>query len=345
MHKGRFAALDGMRGVCALIVVVYHCDNVLNSGTLLNHGWLSVDVFFILSGFVIGLVYETRLSAQRGFVAFVRGRIRRLVPTQIVGTLIAGVSALVVSIFGEHQVGGLTVGFICLATIASALLIPIGGASYTPYPVNPPLWSLLGEWIVNILYGGVLYAANTRLLAVIVAILVAYMLAHSWNSLHGWDATVPYELMPSMARAIAGFLIGVVIYRFHAGDGLKQLPSVRPEFVYSAWFFICAIPRLHAQPVLEAVAALVLAPIGIALLVRTERPLPRIYVRLGELSYPLYASHFAVITLASIWASQGMTRHSPAWALPMVLGALLIAWIVNVITNNRYWARAPIPAV
>jgi len=57
----RYESLDGMLGLCALIVVLYHCGYGLNTPPLVGSGWLSVDVFFVLSGFVIALAYEDKL--------------------------------------------------------------------------------------------------------------------------------------------------------------------------------------------------------------------------------------------------------------------------------------------
>src|SRR3569833_1075389 len=69
---GRYESLDGMRGLCAVAVALLHFD--LGAGFLAKHGFLSVDMFFVLSGFVIALKYEDRLRSPNGFRAFLGAR-------------------------------------------------------------------------------------------------------------------------------------------------------------------------------------------------------------------------------------------------------------------------------
>jgi peptidoglycan/LPS O-acetylase OafA/YrhL len=73
MGAKRYESLDGMRGLCALIVTAYHCAYALNTAHFPDSGWLSVDMFFVLSGFVIALAYEDRLKAGFSFSDFLRG--------------------------------------------------------------------------------------------------------------------------------------------------------------------------------------------------------------------------------------------------------------------------------
>ena len=63
MTNHRFAALDGLRGICALIVVLYHTFR-LQAVSPFAHGYLSVDVFFVLSGFVLAYAFGARLEGR-----------------------------------------------------------------------------------------------------------------------------------------------------------------------------------------------------------------------------------------------------------------------------------------
>ena len=61
--KPRYEILDGLRGVAAMLVVAYHLFETYYHGTPdqpINHGYLAVDFFFVLSGFVIGYAYDDR---------------------------------------------------------------------------------------------------------------------------------------------------------------------------------------------------------------------------------------------------------------------------------------------
>lgn len=88
--KPRFEILDGLRGVAAMIVVAFHLFETYSDGPseqILNHGYLAVDFFFVLSGFVIGYAYDDRWGRMTTWDFFKR-RLIRLQPMVILGTLI-----------------------------------------------------------------------------------------------------------------------------------------------------------------------------------------------------------------------------------------------------------------
>ena len=239
----RFESLDGMRGLCAIFVAVFHFDMVLKTGHFLNHGWLSVDIFFVLSGFVIALTYEERLRAGAGLLCFLAARGRRLIPTHIVGTSIVGLSYFALLWSGRLTPPAITASALLLALIYGLLLIPIAWSRVAPafapwntgFPINPPLWSLQGEWVINILYGKWLYSMGTgALLAVFVAasIYLLYMVFLTSGG-PGW-----LGVLPDIARASVGFIAGVMIFRMHSTGRLKRLPKVRPVVIYAGWHFI-----------------------------------------------------------------------------------------------------------
>jgi peptidoglycan/LPS O-acetylase OafA/YrhL len=85
--KPHYPLLDGLRGVAALIVVTFHLSEPLGTGhldILVNHGYLAVDFFFLLSGFVIGYAYDTRWPTMTVGTFFKR-RFERLQPMVVLG--------------------------------------------------------------------------------------------------------------------------------------------------------------------------------------------------------------------------------------------------------------------
>jgi len=326
-----------MRGICALVVAILHCDIVLGSAALFRHGWLSVDVFFVMSGFVIALNYEGRLNGAGGFGKFARARAARLLPVQIIATVIAALSCLALYWSGHWTLPGLDAGVLLITLVWGLFLIPIDlspvAGIFAPlqwgFPINPPLWSLHAEWLVNIIYGRFLFAARTFVLAAIFGSLTIYLL---YNLLHfrpEWDMTVPYKIVPNLARATIGFIAGMMIFRANNAGLLRYLPLIPPQAIYVCWVFICAVPHDRPMPMFEAIAALVLAPLAIMLLVRGERRMPQPYLVLGTLSYPLYVSHFVIVNSAMIWIHPADGRHSLLLLFPMLLAALILAWVIN----------------
>ncbi len=336
MQTKRFSNLDGMRGVCALIVVIMHSDLILNTGHLLNHGYLCVDAFFVLSGFVIALTYERRLKATISFWEFLRARARRLLPVHFLGTaMVAGVVVWTFW-FGEVQIPGLTLPML-LAAIPLALFlipdlfIPIDAA----FPVNTVLWSLLDEWLVNAIYARWLFKARTRVLAIIALAAYSILGAYGYNNPYGLCIGMRNsDLIFGLFRAIGGFLAGVIIYRLYIARYLDRLPSVRPELVYSLCFFASAMPTVSATPTFDLIVVLLMPP-AVAFLVRSEKPLPSIFTFLGTLSYPLYVSQFAPLTIAMALLGNRAVRHSPLFAVPIIVGALGLAWCIAHVTERK----------
>ena len=195
--RPHYEILDGLRGVAALLVVCYHIfegyafaggEAVIKG---INHGYLAVDFFFILSGFVISYAYDGRWARQdnpltvKGF--FLR-RLVRLHPMVILGAVIGTVTFL---IQGSVQWDGthIATSAVMLALLAAMFLIPaVPGGHYEVrgngemYPLNGPSWSLFFEYIGNIMYALFLRRLPTRWLTAFTALcgasLAAFTLAN-----------------------------------------------------------------------------------------------------------------------------------------------------------------------
>src|SRR5689334_5049584 len=167
--KHHFVILDGLRGVAALAVVIFHFMEWVftdPSTNFIGHGFLAVDFFFCLSGFVIGYAYDDRIRGM-GLAAFFKARLIRLHPLVILGSVL-GLLGLLLDPFASpltQQPGNLALLFIC-----SLLLIPLPVMSerfFNLFALNAPSWSLFWEYIANFLYAFVLYRISRRLLIIL----------------------------------------------------------------------------------------------------------------------------------------------------------------------------------
>lgn len=151
--KPHYHILDGLRGVAALTVVWFHIFEAFATSHLdqqINHGYLAVDFFFILSGFVMGYAYDDRWKTMKVKEFFWR-RLIRLHPMVVMGTLIG---AIMFYFQGcpAWDVSKISVAMLLVATVISALLIPatpgteIRGVGEM-FPLNGPSWSLFFEYI------------------------------------------------------------------------------------------------------------------------------------------------------------------------------------------------------
>lgn len=173
--KPRFEILDGLRGVAAMIVVAFHLFETYSKGPsyqILNHGYLAVDFFFVLSGFVIGYAYDDRWGRMTTWDFFKR-RLIRLQPMVVLGCLIGA--------FWFYFSGAPGFELVMQTPWWKLLLIMLLGCIMFPTPpamdirgwqeinsLNGAQWSLLWEYIANIFYALVIRRFSTVALAVLV---------------------------------------------------------------------------------------------------------------------------------------------------------------------------------
>ncbi len=146
MTKPIFTTLDALRGAAAVIVVAYHAGTRRVPG-----GYLAVDLFFALSGFVLAHNYGGALNGWRDAGAFMVRRLIRLYPLYGLALAVG---------FGVHMVATLPAGTFwpsrALGTLAAnAVFAPAAPAflvTWHLYPFNPPAWSLFFELAVNALF-------------------------------------------------------------------------------------------------------------------------------------------------------------------------------------------------
>ncbi|MCB0636755.1 MAG: acyltransferase, partial [Lewinella sp.] len=224
--KKHYEILDGLRGVAAILVVAFHVFEIFSGGDhvkqLINHGYLAVDFFFALSGFVIGHAYDDRWGTM-SLKSFFKRRLIRLHPMIIMGMTIGavlfyfGASASLFPRISETAVWQLLltllVGYVMLPVPPS---LEIRGWTEM-YPLNGPAWSLFFEYIANIFYALFLRKASVRVLAVLVAISAAALVHLAVFGGHGdviggW-ALDGAQLHVGFVRLLYPFLAGLLLSR------------------------------------------------------------------------------------------------------------------------------------
>jgi len=228
--KPHFNILDGLRGAAALMVVWYHIFEgfAFASGGAIesfNHGYLAVDFFFMLSGFVISYAYDDRWGKGLSTWEFFKRRLIRLHPMVVMGTIIGAISFL---IGGSLRWNGTETpfGWVMVAMLMGMLLLPAWpGARYDVrgngelYSLNGPTWSLFFEYIGNILYALFIRRLSGRALAVLVAVLGAVM---GWFAVTdvsgygmigvGWTLDT-VNFLGGLVRMLFPFTLGMLLAR------------------------------------------------------------------------------------------------------------------------------------
>jgi peptidoglycan/LPS O-acetylase OafA/YrhL len=340
--KQHFEVLDGLRGIAALSVVTFHFMEWAYtdpSKNFIGHGFLAVDLFFCLSGFVIGYAYDDRI-AKMGMLQFFKLRIIRLHPLVVAGSIL-GLLAFLFDPFGGHPELYST-GKIILTFVCSILLIPlpvIADRGFNLFSFNAPSWSLFWEYIANILYALVLYriARNVLLLLTIIsALAICFVAYRSGNLLGGWSGPTFWD---GFARISFSFLAGLLIFRSNwiiknklSFMGLSILLFLAFIMPFSKWNWLS-----------EPVVVLIYFPLLIALGAgATLTPgWKKVCVFSGKISYPLYMTHYAVLWMFGNYynSHKPNTMHLAfitIAGLIVLVGAAYLVMVIYDIPLRRY---------
>ena len=363
MNKPRYDILDGLRGVAAVMVLLYHVFNDAKSfyvwPTPVNefyHSFLGVDFFFILSGFVMGYAYDERLTpsaspltplpGERGtltFWGFVKRRLIRLHPMVVMGVLI-GVVTFIIQGCVNWQGNAVPVETLMWATLLALFLIPAPSGldvrgNTEAFPLNGPHWSLFFEYIGSLLYGLLLHRLPTRWLRVWVACgivsLAAYSLMMEGGGVaYGWSSD-PTNLLGGALRMLYAYPMGLLMARMFRKRNPKPIKG--HVFLLSSLGLVALLGLpLFGGKETETIYLLVClfsffpAIIWFAARGTVAGWRQQVVSFLGRLSYPLYAVHFPLIYLYITWVGKDAhpyEGYSQPWlpALVIIGASVLIA--------------------
>ncbi|MGE5398787.1 MAG: acyltransferase family protein, partial [Ignavibacteriales bacterium] len=154
--KSHYQILDGLRGVAAVMVVIFHLFEAFSEGNhlkqIINHGYLAVDFFFVLSGFVIGYAYDDRWGKMT-LKDFFKRRLIRLHPMIIVGMVIGAIGFYFsASPILFPQISSVPLWKLLLVMLVGFTLLPLPASMdirgwAEMHPLNGPAWSLFFEYV------------------------------------------------------------------------------------------------------------------------------------------------------------------------------------------------------
>ena len=322
--KPHYDLLDGLRGVAALPVVWYHVfEGYAFAGAkpyveCINHGYLAVDFFFILSGFVIGYAYDDRWNKSLTMKGFFQRRLIRLHPMVIMGAVLGTITFLVQ---GSVQWDGTHVATsaVMLALLLAMCFIPaVPGCGYDVrgngemFPLNGPAWSLFFEYIGYILYALFIRRLSDKALLALVIALGAALGCFAIFDVSGYGS-IGVGWTIDTVNVLGGALR--MLFPFTAGLLLSR--RLRPVRVKGA-FGICSVllaallfvPFIGGNtPILwnglfEIFCIAVVFPLIVWLGASgqtTDAFSTRVCKFLGDLSFPLYITHYPFMYLFYSW--------------------------------------------
>jgi len=346
-----YPALDALRGVAAILVALFHFRSDFTTYKFYpaGDGYLAVDLFFVLSGFVLAHAYRPRLARGLGVGRFMALRLIRLYPLYALG-LAMGTAVMLAA-----PPEGYGPAAILQAALLEAAFIPVPHTLHNQiFPINTVGWSLFFELVVNLLFALAWRRLGLRGLLTILA-LGGLVLAGLVLVLHRAALGDTWRSAPAgLVRTVFSFALGLLLYHlhqrgwlrprngalaFHAGLALLAIWLLLPvpdalRGAYDLVFILLVSPGLVVLGISPALHGRSLAWFGF----------------LGAASYALYAIHLPIVTLIELATAD--LPDLPVLPLGLVSVALLVgvAWLVDLAYDTPVRRRlsrllpAPAPA-
>lgn len=317
-----FTALDGLRGVAAIVVLTLHIVQQ-HDLTAIPLAGLAVDFFYMLSGFVVAFAYEKRLqSGGMDFTVFAWVRITRLYPLVLLGTL-AGISLALLAVVLK---GNVTFQQVALSSALALLLLP----SYvfpqweTAYPFNMASWSLTFELFVNAVYGVIAPSLTSRRLIKIIACSFIALVWVAWMN-HGISGgNNQGNFFYGFGRVMFPFFMGVLLFRFRFRQ--RMAPQIGLGLILGLAALLFA--PIHEGVLASVAYVIVFFPsiIAAGAAVEVGPMLGRACLLLGELSYPLYILQGPLLRIG-----EEILKHRHFGLVGLILFSTIEAVVVSVI--------------
>lgn len=352
--KPHYEILDGLRGVAALLVVLFHVFEVHSHGDhskqIINHGYLAVDFFFLLSGYVIAYAYDDRWSKMT-LKDFFKRRLIRLQPMIIIGTLIGAL------LFYFQDAPGLGWGGIHEVPVWKMVLVMLIGFTLIPvgkgldirgwnemHPLNGPAWSLFFEYIANIAYALILRRLSKAMLAVCVVLAAGFTIQYALTNpngdiIGGWAIDDPTQLRIGFMRLAFPFLAGMLLAR------TAKLHYTKNAFLTASLLLVVlfSVPRLGGSESLwmnglyECFCLIVMFPfivwLGAGGKVHGKKA-SKLCKFLGDISYPIYITHFPIVYVYMAWVTNNEYSLGDSWHVGLI--AVAIAIVVAYLSMRLY---------
>jgi peptidoglycan/LPS O-acetylase OafA/YrhL len=336
--KSHYQILDGLRGVASVLVIVFHVFEAFTGGNrfiqIINHGYLAVDFFFVLSGFVVAYAYDDRWGKLTQW-DFYKRRLVRLQPMVVLGSIIGAIFFYFQVSPAFPLIAGTPVWKMLLLMLIGCTLIPVPISMdirgwQEMHPLNGPAWSLFFEYIANILYAVIVRRFSKLLLSVFVSLagfmMIAYLLLGSQGDLIGGWSLNETQLFVGFTRVLYPFFAGVLLSR------VGKLIHVKNAFWWCSFLIVIAlaVPRIGDEHhvwmngIYDAFIVIIIFPLIVSMgaggtfhSIRSAR----ISKFLGDISYPLYITHYPLVYVYTAWV---VNKKMPINAESMLAGLLLV---------------------
>lgn len=322
-------ALDGLRGIAALAVVLFHIRNF--TGVMLLPGaYLAVDLFFCISGFVLTHAYARRMRDGMDVRSFMLRRIIRLYPLYLLSGLLA--LAYIATLGSADNFAGN--GPLC--HLLNLLLIPMPlhwGWQADMFPINFVAWSILIELGASLFFALFLPALLARrhlyrVITVAAVLLIACALVYGDLNLGVTVMQIPGALVRALFAFSAGIAIALARHDGASSPGLS-FPLLALAAIVPMTLPLTGPMRIAID--LMTVLLIVPALVHAATRCRIDGPMARIATALGSASYAVYILQVPMIA----FAASAITALGWGQSLPLGLGFTALLLAVSIVIDHH----------
>ncbi len=336
--KSHYQILDGLRGVASVLVIAFHVLEAFTGGNrfiqIINHGYLAVDFFFVLSGFVVAYAYDDRWGKLTQW-DFYKRRLVRLQPMVVLGSVIGAALFYFQVSPAFPLIAGTPVWKMLLIMLIGCTLIPVPISMdirgwQEMHPINGPAWSLFFEYIANILYAVFVRRFSKLLLSIFVSLaacmMIGYLLLGPQGDLIGGWSLNKEQLFVGFTRVLYPFFAGVLLSR------IGRFVHVKNAFWWCTALIVISlsIPRIGDEHhvwmngIYDAVVVIIIFPLIVSIGAGGELhslKSAKISKFLGDISYPLYITHYPLIYIYTGWV---VNNKIPLGTEGMLVGLLVV---------------------
>jgi peptidoglycan/LPS O-acetylase OafA/YrhL len=344
--KKHLLILDGLRGVAAIMVVSMHTFEIFCAGDyhklIINHGYLAVDFFFMLSGYVMAHAYDDRWGSMT-IKDFFKRRLIRLHPLIILGMTLGAIFFYYQQSAVFPKIAGTPVLTLILVMLIGFTLIPIPPSMdirgwNEMHPLNGPAWSLFFEYLANILHAFVLRKLPNLFLGLLVALAGANLYYVAITSpagdlIGGWSLE-PQQLAIGFTRLLFPYMAGMLLRR------MVKIQTEKNTFFSASLLLILVLasPRVgdHSNVWLNGLYESLILSLVFPIIIymgaigKIKHPLiEKCCIALGDISYPLYITHFPFILMFYAWVSNNKVplELGVKVGIPLIIATIGIAYL------------------
>ena len=327
MTASRYIFLDGIRGLAAIFVVTRHTTDLW--GFSFFRSYLAVDLFFILSGFVIANAYEKKLNTKSlSTKSFIITRLIRLYPIYLLSLLLCSILYLT-NITDIQNSSGTTSNLILSIALATAMLPSKVPGSPSLFPINGPYWSLFFELIINLVYAAIRPILSKNALIALIAffgILVsgASLLRGDLDVGHTWGLG---SIAAGFSRAGFGIFLGVFIFR-NIDSFEKRFQKIQfPWIATILAIAILASPSFgRLDPIIDIASVIAIFPILLFIASQGKsNKAEKILTTLGSASYSIYVLHLPLGLIFSSYLKEQEIQAAPISGIIFLTVLIFIA--------------------